>query len=469
MKIKYWTNFSKRKNSTKQPLDAQATEVDIHLKDNCSIINPVIESATIPINANYFYIDDFKRYYFLDNTERTTNTIKNAAAEVDVLATYKSQIGSTVARIAFSSTGWNKDIVDPRMAVITSKVKYEKSASTELTQSGCYVVTVYNNDATSSSNGMATSYAMSAGELKKFKAFVGDTNVYQALKNYFKGEPLDSVYGAIWVPFSLALTPGAAVTNILVGDQSSISSGYSISAYELSGTGKLDGTEITLEIPYRYNDFRDIAPYSTAQLYLPGAGKVDLNLADWLDTVNIKITYTMEYATGDLTYYIRDINGYLIQTVSCNVASQCPLGQMTSNGGGMLSASGGAALGIGGIIGGAITGNAIAAGAGAASLLTSAASFATSANMHATSLKGNIGGRTSTEIRNVIITVYDVDTEDCDNASYIATKGRPVAVSHAISNHSGYVQCDEASVDMPGTAIEKDRVNSYLNSGFFYE
>ena len=101
MKLKYWTDFSKRKNSTKQPLDAQAVEVDIHLKDDCSIINPVIQSSSIPINANYFYIADYGRYYYLDNTERTSNQLKDISTEVDVLATYKPYIGNTVARIAF--------------------------------------------------------------------------------------------------------------------------------------------------------------------------------------------------------------------------------------------------------------------------------------------------------------------------------------------------------------------------------
>ena len=56
MKLKYWTNFSKRKNSTLRPNDLQATEIDIRLKDDCSIINPVIQSSSIPINANYFYV-----------------------------------------------------------------------------------------------------------------------------------------------------------------------------------------------------------------------------------------------------------------------------------------------------------------------------------------------------------------------------------------------------------------------------
>lgn len=466
MTVTYWTNFSKRKNSTKTP--TSGTDVTVRLKDNCSIINPVIESATMPANANYIYISEWQRYYFITNVVYVSKTTKEFSCEVDVLASFKSAIGSTSARIAFASTGYDKNIVDPRAVIKSTKLKYEKSAATELDATGCYVITVYNNT-TSGGNGMATSYVLNHANLVNFKAFIGDSTVYAALKTYFVGEPLNSIYGAIWVPFAYSTAPGAGVNNVYIGEDDATSHGFSVTAYELSGTGILQGTEITLEIPYRYNDFRDISPYSTAQLYLPGAGKVDINLADWLDTVNMKITYTMEYATGDLTYYLRDINNNLIQTVSCNVASQCPLGQITNNGGGLLSSTGGAVASLGGLTVGALTGNATMAGAGALGLLTGAASVAASANTHSPSLKGNLGGRTSTQIRNVIITVYDVDTEDVDSASYIAQKGRPVAVTHAISNHSGYVECDNASVANIGTALEKDRINQYLNTGFFYE
>ena len=466
MTITYWTNFSKRKNSTKIP--TSGTDVAVALKEDCSIINPVFESATMPANVNYIYVSEWGRYYFVTNVVYISKTVKTFTCEVDVLASYKTQIGSTVARIAFSSTGWDKDIVDPRAVVKSTKLKYEKSQATELDNTGCYVITVFNNT-NSGGNGMATSYVFNHTNMMKFKQFLGDDTVYAALKNYFVGEPLDSVFGAIWVPFDYALTPGAGVSNVYIGKDDATSHGYSVSGYELSGTGILSGTEITLEIPYRYNDFRDISPYSTAQLYLPGAGKVDINLADWLDTVNMKITYTMEYGTGDLTYYLKDINGNLIQTVSCNVASQCPLGQITNNGGGLLSSTGGGVASLAGLTLGSLTGNATLAGTSALGLLTSAASVAASANTHSASLKGNLGGRTSTEIKNVIITVYDVDTEDVDNASYIAQKGRPVGVTHAISNHSGYVECIGAYCDMTGTAIEKERVNNYLNTGFYYE
>ena len=466
MTVTYWTGFSKRKNSTKQP--TSGTDATVKLKDNCSVINPTIQTIGIPINANYFYISDFGRYYFVSNVTKISNAITEFNLEVDVLASYKTEIGSTVARIAFSSSGYDTNIVDPRTVIKSTKLKNENSEATELTSTGCYVITVFNN-ANTNGNGMATSYAMDEANMKVFKQFLGDDTVYAALKGYFAGEPINSVFGAIWVPFNLATAPGASVTKLHIGNDNTVAHGFSVTAVELPGTGIYSATEILLAIPYRYNDFRDIAPYSTAQLYLPGAGKVDINLADWLDTVNMKIEYTMEYGTGDLTYYLKDYNGNLIQTVSCNVASQCPLGQVTNNGSGIMSASGGAVASLGGLAVGTMTGNAGVTAAGALGLLTGATSIAASANTHGVSLKGNMGGRTSTDIRDVIITAYDADTEDVTDANYIARKGRPVAETHAISNHSGYVQCDDASCNMAGSALEKERVNNYLNSGFFYE
>ena len=131
---------------------------------------------------------------------------------------------------------------------------------------------------------------------------------------------------------------------------------------------------------------------------------------------------------------------------------------------------------IGGVVGGAaalavggMTGNAGMTIGGAGALLASATNTVLSYNKRSTSLKGNLGGRTSTEIQDIIFTGYYMDTEDVDNTSYKAVKGRPVGVSHAISNHSGYVQCDDASVNIGGTALERQRINDYLNAGFFYE
>lgn len=464
MTVTYWSSFSKRKNSTKQP--TSGTDVTVRLKEDCSIINPVFESATMPATANYIYVSEWGRYYFVTNVTYISNTTKSFSCEVDVLASFKSQIGSTVARIAFSSTGWDKDLADTRAAVKTTKLKYMRSKSTVLTSAGCYILTVFNTYPTGT-NGLGMSYALEEGEMAKVKSWLGTGTVMQDIQNFFQGDPLESIFGCIWVPFPYSSVPAAAsVSTLWIGNQQS----GSINCKILSGTGIYSAPQISdLDIPYRYNDFRDTEPYTSLQIYLPGVGYTNINIGDWLDTVYLKVDYTMEYGTGDLTYYLKDFNNYLIQTVSCNVASLCPLGQITGNGGGIVTGVGGVVGGVGSMAIGLVSGAAPMAIGGAAAALTGAANIALNANKRAASLKGSSGGRTSTEIRDVILTGFYMDVEDVDAVSYIAQKGRPVAVTHAISNHSGYVQCDDASVGNIGTPLEKDRVNQYLNTGFFYE
>lgn len=456
------------------PQTVQLTPAQIALAQGTNVVSTNGNSSIafsykkdkIDLTYTYVQVPDFNRYYFVSNVIVLSNNRVEYVLECDPLASFKSNIGSTVARIAFSTTGWDKDITDPRCLAKTTKIKYEARQATELTSQGCYVMTVFNK-ASGASNGLGSTYVMDAGNMQKVKEWMGDDTVYQALVNYFGGSPMESIFSCTWVPFSYAANPGAGVSVINIGNQDS--SLYGITAYVLSGTGILSGTEIQILIPYRYNDFRDASPFTDAQLYLPGIGNVDININDFLDSAKIHILYTMEYGTGDLTYYILDDGGHLIQTASCNVASQCPLGQLNINGGGMVSSIGGVVGGAAALAVGGLAGNAGMAIGGAGALLASATNTVLSYNKRSTSLKGNLGGRTSTEIQDIIFTGYYMDTEDVDNTSYKAVKGRPVGVSHAISNHSGYVQCDDASVNIGGTALERQRINDYLNAGFFYE
>ena len=121
------------------------------------------------------------------------------------------------------------------------------------------------------------------------------------------------------------------------------------------------------------------------------------------------------------------------------------------------------------MVAGALTSNPAAVVGGAAATVSSGASLTLSANHRASSIKGTIGGRTSALLNQFVLTGFYMDTEDCTNANYIARKGRPVCKTQAISNHSGYVQCDDASVSIGGESWERDQINSFLNGGFFYE
>lgn len=89
----YSIKDDRRKLRKTLDLTTKLGDLTAHLKDDTDYINPVLEIAYNPAyeSANYVYISDFGRYYFIEN--------KNAGAQrmylyctVDVLTTYADDI-----------------------------------------------------------------------------------------------------------------------------------------------------------------------------------------------------------------------------------------------------------------------------------------------------------------------------------------------------------------------------------------
>ena len=94
-------SLSKRDNSTKRPAAAAVVTAACSLKDDCGIIRPVLLVYGIanPSGLNYAYISDFSRYYYISEwTWKLGNW--ECQLYVDVLATYKDQIGAATEYIA---------------------------------------------------------------------------------------------------------------------------------------------------------------------------------------------------------------------------------------------------------------------------------------------------------------------------------------------------------------------------------
>lgn len=462
MKLKYWTNFSKRKNSTLRPNDLQATEIDIRLKDDCSVINPVIQSSTIPIDANYFYIPDFGRYYFLDNTERTSQQLKDHSTEVDVLATYKPQIGATSAYIAYSSTGYDIWKLDTRTPVKATKtVKHASADPAIFSSSGCFVLTCVSDGA---ATGATAQFVLTTSNFRALttKLFT-DQTLQDAITKYMNS-PFDSVVGCRWVPFAYDEIPGTSGTILFGGVDTGVSA-------KMLSSAPLRSAPAALTIPWEYNDFRRAEPYTSISLWLPGYGYTSLNASDVVSQTSIKVDFMCDCGTGNILYRVFNSDSSQLYTSGSYDASvSIPVSSITMNAGGVVNGL----MGVGGSAAGALAsglaGNALGAAAGLGGVLSTGFSTVLAANQRVASTRGSQSGRAifGAGVSCGIYT-FSVDTEDVDDAAYIARWGRPVGVTHAISNHSGYVQCEGASCNMPGTAVEKDRVNSYLNSGFFYE
>ena len=113
--IKAYKNLSENnvvdKNITQLGNDMTGT-----LKDNCSIIDPVIlvegiEGGNIS-NLNYIYIPSFNRYYYVNNIEIEGTHLFVLYCHVDVLKTFASGIRSNNAVISRQEKAYNLYLPD---------------------------------------------------------------------------------------------------------------------------------------------------------------------------------------------------------------------------------------------------------------------------------------------------------------------------------------------------------------------
>ncbi|MBQ1774917.1 MAG: hypothetical protein IIZ95_01100, partial [Erysipelotrichaceae bacterium] len=108
--------FAKKNNSTAQPpATAQSRQYTGLLIDDTNVVNPMIRllyvtNASYPVNYNYAYIPDLGRYYFIDSWKWTAEGWI-ASMTVDVLATYKTQIGAMSLYIERADNAYDGRII----------------------------------------------------------------------------------------------------------------------------------------------------------------------------------------------------------------------------------------------------------------------------------------------------------------------------------------------------------------------
>lgn len=85
------------------------------LKETTSVLNPVLILRTSdPVyNYNYLYIQEFGRYYFINDIRSVNNNVWEISAHVDVLETYKSAILANSAVVKRQASQYNLYLDDP--------------------------------------------------------------------------------------------------------------------------------------------------------------------------------------------------------------------------------------------------------------------------------------------------------------------------------------------------------------------
>ena len=461
MKIKYWTSFSKRKNSTLTPTGG--TEVNAVLKGPTSELNPVFELQGVT-SAKYVYCATFGRYYYVTDVVHLTDDIIQISCAVDVMSSFKGSIGGTYAYVEFAASGTDNYITDPRQVgecVVMSSMHdiVKPSAFDGDPTHWQYVISLVTDQG-------ANFYRIGATNLDSLLTNIYTPNLWDQFKN--------QLIGASNIITSLKVLP--ITTYGESGDTFFTLGGENLHAAGTKLVGderyiKMNGNYYTLAWPYTHGtdvtNYIDYSPFTSGVLYLPFVGCVPLDVEAYAQDRQIYIESWIDVATGDVVYKVGRHADYISSTYSGNCASDIPTGGALVDAMGVVSGGLSVIGGAAGAIFGAATENPVAfaggiGGIGAGIMQT------TKSLQHHTQQNGNISTAVGAMLGLTI--TYNISTRvPVGMNSRTPAIGKPFYDACTLSTLSGYVKCSGASVSISGYDSEREEINSYLNSGFFYE
>ena len=467
MTIKVWTDFSKRKNSTKQPTGG--TQIDVRLKDNCSIENPIFLLSTP--GTDYTYVEAFGHYYFVSDIVNINAGMSEVHCTQDVLATYKTEVGNTTAFVLFDGSS-NSTINDTRLPRISTPTvsKNKTKLHANLNKIGSFVVTVTGKQSTdcyvisvSDVNKLVPDIITQVDSLFYSGGFIpaGDWSdfipgIVRALRQIMSsGNITSNIRDLRWIPFDVS---GVGSHQVYVG---CYDTGITAGILSLSTSLRLDARSVSLSIPWQYSDWRN-AFCTDIYLHIPFVGDVSLPADKLINDSGIMLNVSADMVTGDMGIIVTGSStGVYLGSYGAATGVAIPIGNSGTNLNRLATALIG---GLGSVRNASSIGGMISAGVGTAADIAMA-SF--------NPITQTVGGLSSAAAAGLPFDAEIVLVSHNTNvspSSITASMGTPTFSQKTISScPSGFIQCLNASVDANCKDSDRAEINGYLNSGFFYE
>lgn len=474
-------NINKKENSTKRPADA-GTSFNCILKDDTSIISPEIKlDLGLPFNPssyNYAYIEDFNRYYFI-NDWVASDPLWIASLSVDVLASFKEAIGDHDLYILRSSSESNNRIVDTKYPTLAQAESYIDSMGNIILSrvDGTGSKTIPAEDYFNRSLYFGYFYVGVIGANLTGVSYycfnsAGFTDLIDALYNYQPTDmedvsdgiakhisnPIQYITTCYWLPFipvGKSMTP--PTTNINFGN-------YSIECecWEIDPTLDINKAVATFNIrKHPQASARGIylngSPFSNYTLQFNPFGSFPLDASLMVDDTNITCEWYVDYNTGEADLTIKSVNT-LISNTRALLATPIRLNQASVD---ILGVGKNILSGAIGTVGSLLTGN-----------IAGAVSSAVGGFIGATESKqpkiASIGGGGNflpfnTYLPKLYSDFYYVADE------FNAEIGRPLCKVRKPNVLGGYMVVLDGSINASATKPELQEINTYLTGGFYYE
>lgn len=441
--------FSKKENSTAVP--SGGDEMTCTLLDRCSMHNPVLEirfdDQTAPA-YNYVYIPSFSRYYFIQEWEYVRG-LWLAHCNVDVLASFKTEIGSSsqyVTRSASSFNGYIPDTLYPCTADWSGSITQIKAPDSAMTwNTGTYILTTTGEE--------CKTYFMTPAQFDVlcddlFVTILNDSSIWDNIADGIKNsiyKPLQYISSLLWVPGTWSA--GTAVT-IFLGGLPVTAKGAVLSSTFVSQSYQ----NITVpkhSLAATRGQYMNLEPFMVYSLITP-MGTFKLNNLKLIGNSTINVSIAVDPRTGEGNLVVTSGSQELINTYS-QYATPVPIIQSGTN---VLGAIGQTVASVSQALVGEWVGAASSAIGSAASALSPTVSNASSIGSSIQHLNG------------IYLHTMELTPADDDNTN----RGRPLMEVRQISTLSGYIKVENAEIAISdATASEQTQIQNYMEGGFYYE
>lgn len=453
-KVRLYKTFVKRINSTKQPTGTYI-EKDVNLKRDTSIMSPTFILSTYDPSYNYVYVPSWGRYYFVNDVVLGNTNLFELHCTFDALASYKASIGAYTCFVERTSDGTKISpyIRDNAVSCEDRVISTESASTSALASASVYIVRVLGRGST---NGIGT-FCITGNQLQSmFSGVWGDVDAdsisdyIKALCNLYINDPSQYIVGVYRSPIGITTyqNNGSENQTMYVGGHESNLKGIRVdTANAVVFSGR------TLNKPTNmYNDFRATDPaFSQYTMYLPTIGIVPLPAE--IMNLELKMTLCADLFSGDLTYMLYGA-GDLIASYTSNCYASVSVGMQNG------SAGSSPTVALSAIASGMASQNVLMATSGAIVGMKSIMS-------PPASVLGTQGSIGATETYpDIVISCMQKSSSDIPTTVY----GRPCEQNLLLGGISGFIKCQNASIDnIAGTSEDKNLVNSFLNNGFYYE
>ncbi len=464
----YFFTFSKKINSTAQPTLTAGVKFDCRLMDGSGILDPsvIIDSRNLgsgqPQSFNYAYIPEFSRYYFIRDWAYIDG-LWSCTMTVDVLASWKTEIGSETMYVLRSASQNDGSIVDtkyPTKAGVSYEAKQNNLNPFASSYTGGYVVVGIINEATTTI-GCVSYYVFTNAEFRGFSNYLFHNTTYlgsisdisdDLLKTLFN--PFDYIASATWIP--VAPPMGSSVNSIPIGWWS-----ISASAHELGATIRSSGT-VTVQIPKHplaatRGEYLNTEPYAQYYLDFPPFGSMSIPANSISGQTTLDFAWFVDCISGWGKLFIGAPTAASPFTISQGmVGVPIQISKMPKDIFSPIMDKYNAMGRTGWDKFDNFTDKLMTTLTGIGTALQTAIS-----PIQTLGSNGDFtAGLYPIKLTGIFSNMTDTNTSEF---------GRPLCKNVQISTLSGYVQCAHSDVVIPATESELADIGNYLINGFFYE